>query len=343
MPARIVFAWFPRPICSILLPVNGPSILTNMAFRQSPVWVEATTTICHADESPDTLGCARQVWRLLRRRGEFDVVLTMGSRVSLAYGLLCALLHLPAKHIMTEVFLDASRPASLTWRLKTALFRLIARRAMGILTNSSGEVELIAPRFQIPTAKLRFVPMYSTLPEPAVATTNEGFVFSMGRTLRDLPTLFQAAADLTVPVVVVVDQRDSLPSPIPTNVQIHRNLSLAAGRELMRRSTVVAIPLLPAERSTGQVVLFEAMAMGKPVVATRAVGTSDYIRDNENGLLVNPGDPAGLAAAIHRLIQDPALAARLGSTAHSDTLARWQPDHHARHKLAAIAELWPAG
>jgi len=105
----------------------------------------------------------------------------------------------------------------------------------------------------------------------------------------------------------------------------------------------VAIPLLPAERSTGQVVLFEAMAMGKPVVATRAVGTSDYIRDNENGLLVNPGDPAGLAAAIHRLIQDPALAARLGSTAHSDTLARWQPDHHARHKLAAIAELWPAG
>jgi len=314
-----------------------------MAFRQSPVWVEATTTICHGDESPDSLGCARQVWRLLRRRREFAVVLTMGSRVSLAYGLCCALLRLPAKHIMTEVFLDAPRPASLTWRLKTALFRLIARRAMGILTNSSGEVELIAQRFQIPAAKLRFVPMYSTLPEPAVATTNEGFVFSMGRTLRDLPTLFQAAADLPVPVVVVVDQRDPLPAPIPTNVQIHRNLSLAAGRELMCRSAVVAIPLLPAARSTGQVVLFEAMAMGKPVVATRAVGTTDYIRDNENGLLVAPGDPADLAGAIQRLIQDPALAARLAAAAHTDTLAHWQPDHHARHKLAAIAELWPAG
>lgn len=313
-----------------------------MAFRQSPVWVEATTTICRGDESPDTLGCARQVWRLLRRRKEFAVVVTMGSRVALAYGLLCALLRLPSKHIMTEVFLDAPRPASAAWRLKTALFRLTARRALGILTNSSGEVERIAQRFQVPPAKLRFVPMYSTLPVTDDTPLNEGFVFSMGRTLRDLPTLFQAAAQLPVPVVVVVDQHDPLPAPIPANVQIHRDLSLAKGRALMRRTAVVVIPLLPAERSTGQVVMFEAMAMGKPVVATRAVGTTDYIRDNENGLLVAPGDAAGLAAAIQRLIQDPVLASRLAVAAQSTCGAQWQPDHHAHHKLRAIRELWAA-
>jgi glycosyltransferase involved in cell wall biosynthesis len=56
----------------------------------------------------------------------------------------------------------------------------------------------------------------------------------------------------------------------------------------------------------------EAMAMGLPVVATRAPGTREVVRHGETGLTVEIGDETGLANALALLIDDPALRARLG-------------------------------
>jgi glycosyltransferase involved in cell wall biosynthesis len=54
-------------------------------------------------------------------------------------------------------------------------------------------------------------------------------------------------------------------------------------------------------------VVIESMAMGKPVVATRIGGTLEQIEDGRSGLLVEPGDVRGLAAAIERLLLDEDL------------------------------------
>ena len=274
------------------------------------------------------------------RRRKFDVVVTMGPRPSLVYGLVCAVLRIPSKQILTEVFLDAARPDSVGWRFKTALFRFVARRALGILTNSSAEVGLIARRFGLPEDRLRFVPMHTTIAEPQAVAENDGSVLSIGRTLRDLDALAAAARRVAAPFVVVAGAADRLPEPLPANVRVLRDVPLAESHALLRRAAVVAIPLLPAERSTGQVVLFEAMALGKPVVATRAVGTADYMRDGENGLLVEPGDAGALANAVERLLRNPDVAKRLAAAALADCRARWLPDVHAQAKIAAIRELW---
>ena len=322
------------------MPGSRPSILTNMAFRQSRTWAAATTSICRGDETPDDLPPLRQALRLFKLRREFDAVVTMGPRPSLAYGLLCAFLGVPSKQILTEVFLDAARSDSLGWRLKTALFRFVARRALGLLTNSSAEVGLIARRFGLPEDRLRFVPMHTTIAEPQAVAENDGSVLSIGRTLRDLDALAAAARRVAAPFVVVAGAADRLPEPLPANVRVLRDVPLAESHALLRRAAVVAIPLLPAERSTGQVVLFEAMALGKPVVATRAVGTADYMRDGENGLLVEPGDAGALANAVERLLRNPDVAKRLAAAALADCRARWLPDVHAQAKIAAIRELW---
>ena len=57
------------------------------------------------------------------------------------------------------------------------------------------------------------------------------------------------------------------------------------------------------------------MAAGLPVVATRVGGTADLVHDGVNGLLVAPRDPAALAAAISRVLADPAAAAGLSAAA----------------------------
>jgi glycosyltransferase involved in cell wall biosynthesis len=61
------------------------------------------------------------------------------------------------------------------------------------------------------------------------------------------------------------------------------------------------------------VVLLEALALGRPVVSTRVGGTQDIIEDEVTGLFTPPHDPAGLAEAVQRLLDDPDLAARLAA------------------------------
>ena len=54
-------------------------------------------------------------------------------------------------------------------------------------------------------------------------------------------------------------------------------------------------------------VLLEAMASGLPVVATQVGGNAELVREGETGVLVPPGDPAALAAALRRYLRDPDL------------------------------------
>jgi glycosyltransferase involved in cell wall biosynthesis len=64
-------------------------------------------------------------------------------------------------------------------------------------------------------------------------------------------------------------------------------------------------------------VIVEAMLARKPVIATRAGGAVEIIRDGTNGLLVSPGSVPELRAAIQRLLADSVLARRLGEAGRS--------------------------
>ncbi len=76
-----------------------------------------------------------------------------------------------------------------------------------------------------------------------------------------------------------------------------------------RLATVAALP----SRIEGlSLALLEGMALGLPVVASRAGGNPDLIRSGETGLLVPPLDPLAWAAALERMLGDPAFAARTG-------------------------------
>lgn len=81
---------------------------------------------------------------------------------------------------------------------------------------------------------------------------------------------------------------------------------------------------------------FEAMARGLAVVATKVGGLVDLVRDGHNGFLCEPGDGEGLSRRIEQLLDDPTLAARLGTQARQDVQElTWT--NHAR-TLAAFAE-----
>ena len=70
-------------------------------------------------------------------------------------------------------------------------------------------------------------------------------------------------------------------------------------------------------------VLLEAMAAGRPVVATRVGPIPEVVLDGETGLLVEPGDPEGLAGAIVRVLGDRGLAERLGRAGRARVAERF--------------------
>ena len=84
-------------------------------------------------------------------------------------------------------------------------------------------------------------------------------------------------------------------------------------------------------------VIAEAMAMGKAVVASAAGGPSELIDDGENGLLFPSGDADALADSMSRLLNDPALAQRLGEAARTRAL-KLSADGYAERVVAALYE-----
>jgi glycosyltransferase involved in cell wall biosynthesis len=104
---------------------------------------------------------------------------------------------------------------------------------------------------------------------------------------------------------VGADERVHFVGPVPT---------LAP---LLYRAAVVWVP---SRNQGGVCAALEAMAAGRPVVATRTGGLDEIIVDGVTGFLVWPGDKAGLARQTRLLLDDAELAARLGEAGRQRVL-----------------------
>jgi glycosyltransferase involved in cell wall biosynthesis len=84
------------------------------------------------------------------------------------------------------------------------------------------------------------------------------------------------------------------------------------------------------------VALVEAMAAGRPVVATAVGGVPDVVVNGVTGFLVPTGDPSGLADALQRLIDDAALAGRMGDSGRRHVAQHF----HAERLVSTMHDLY---
>jgi len=74
------------------------------------------------------------------------------------------------------------------------------------------------------------------------------------------------------------------------------------------------------------------------VVASRVGGIPEVVVDGETGLLVEPGDPAALAAALRRVLDDPPRAARMGEAGRRRVEAHFAWDRIAERTMTVYGE-----
>ena len=116
----------------------------------------------------------------------------------------------------------------------------------------------------------------------------------------------------------------TLPVELPPDEGVvHARRMNAAMRGLYRRSTVVAVALHRAPTGAGLTVVLEAMASGRPIVATDNPGIDAYLDHGRTGLLVPPGDPQAMADAIASLLADPDRARTMGEAGRKDVESRF--------------------
>jgi glycosyltransferase involved in cell wall biosynthesis len=91
---------------------------------------------------------------------------------------------------------------------------------------------------------------------------------------------------------------------------------------------VAPVPAMKGDSWLSPMKLFEYMASGAAVVASKAGQIIEVIQDGSNGLLVPSGDALAMSAALKRLLDDPTLRSRLGLQARQDAVRKHSWDHY---------------
>ena len=143
-------------------------------------------------------------------------------------------------------------------------------------------------------------------------------------------------------VLELLDAAQGLNLVVAGDGPLRERFPLARGfvqhEELQHLYARAAVVVCPSRREGFGVACLEAMAHGRPVVATHVGGLLDLVVDGETGIVVPPRDPVALRSALDRLLADKELRRRLGLAGRERARTLFSWDHITDATLAAYAE-----
>lgn len=234
---------------------------------------------------------------------------------------------------------------------KFATFARIIRRkrSLHFLCLSETLRRALVEEFGVPAAQAHNtsygvdLDFFRPMPAPVCSNkTCRPLVASAGMAMRDYRTLIEAAGPLDVELKMATDSAwfpsrlDIHDMALPEFVERRSYGDYAGLRDLYARAAFVVVPLYDARHAAGYAVIAEAMAMGKAVITTKTAAHSDFVEDGVTGLYVRPGDAADLREKMRTLLDDPALAARLGRCARARMEERFSVEAYAERIARAV-------
>ncbi|MGC8787850.1 MAG: glycosyltransferase family 4 protein, partial [Anaerolineae bacterium] len=110
-------------------------------------------------------------------------------------------------------------------------------------------------------------------------------------------------------------------------------------RQMVQEYERCAVLVLPSKQETAPVAIAEAMAAGRPVVATRICGIPYMVEDGISGFLFDDGDISGLSDALVSLLSNPELRFQMGQRGRELARARFRAEVVAQRTYQAYLQV----
>lgn len=178
--------------------------------------------------------------------------------------------------------------------------------------------------YGIPCARREYVPFKVNCSDsmpPVDQLSSEGeYVFTAGRSFRDIPTFLSAMKQAGYPGFLLYEDTGLMKEAgtefdlrdVPSNLKIEKNIGEKSWLEYIARAKIVVIPLLPGSGyAPGLSLYLMAMAMKKCVIITEGLSTRGILTNQ--AIIVPPEDPRALAEAIRRVWNDAELRERVAA------------------------------
>jgi glycosyltransferase involved in cell wall biosynthesis len=283
-------------------------------------------------------------WACFLLRHRYELIFTDGEQVGLPLAMLLKLLGplRRPRHTMIVHRLSA--------RKKLPFFDVfrVQRQIDTLLVYSSFQHRFIRERWRLHAPQLVFTPFmvdtaFFSPAHAAPAPRARPLICAVGNEARDYPTLIEAVADLPVDVRIVAGSlwsKSADPTqgrPLSPNVSVGR-CTYAELRQIYADAALMVLPLQPCDYQAGITALLEAMAMGKPVICSRAEGQTDVVLNGETGVYVPAADPVALKAAIQDLLADPARREAMGQAGRRRVLHAAMGLEHYVERLRLLVQ-----
>jgi glycosyltransferase involved in cell wall biosynthesis len=236
-----------------------------------------------------------------------------------------------------SVCTDYLRSSAPRRRLQQAALRSSA----SVVCFASAQRERLLELYRLDPERVHMVPFavderfFRPLKPPG-----DGYVLAVGKDVaRDYATFGRAVENLDARAIIVGGEACLQGVKLPGNVEARTKVPYRELRALYEGAGCVVIATRRdgypfGADCSGQTTLLEALAMGRPVVASERATLSDYVTDR-TALMVPPEDPSALRSGIERALSDRRLAREMGAAGRRAVEDRFTTRHLAR-RLAPI-------
>ncbi len=295
----------------------------------------------------------------LCRRHKVDVVHCHLSDAEFV-GILAGWLY-RADRVISTVHYPALLPERKTgdWRnyLRISATRVLYHLTDTVVAVSADVAEQLKEVLHLAPEKIRIIingidveAIHGTLPKPQwlpslYASPEQRLVTSVGRLMPPkghrylvaaIPHLTPQFGNLKVLLAGDGDLRESLEQE-SRRLRVQDVVSFLGSRDDVREILALTeVFVLPSTSEGTSMALLEAMAAGKPIVATDIPGNRAVLRHEHNCLLVPPGNPEKLAEAIAFLLNHPSIAADYGNNAYQDVYQQF----NIEQTVTGLMALW---
>ncbi|MBN1466496.1 glycosyltransferase family 4 protein [candidate division KSB1 bacterium] len=266
----------------------------------------------------------------------YDVVYAWHAVMGLVLAFLCRFFRVHRPKIVIAQLIIPKRPTCLNQTLREGFIKYSLKRVDSVIVYSTVEAEQFERLYGNGHTRFKFLPLGIELSNHR-PPSDDFYIFSGGRSNRDYFTLVKAAAGLPCPVKIAAQRFNLADLELPDNVEPIFDVYGENFNRLLAAATIVVIPLERADESSGQLVLLNAMAFGKPIIVTDSRGVQDYIRDGETAITVPRQNAFALRTEIENLLNSPQERMKLGVAA-KESVMNYSLARQAERVAALLAE-----